>query len=156
MNRTKTILIRVAFVLLLIAIAAVMMVVGRGHTLYFDNKKVEYNGQTYEPYYRTVVYIKGEAVAKLKAKERGMTTNIGQDFGMAVGITREKGGEEEIVEVSMKLPYNMDGININLPAYLAGLPEEAYLSEFIIVPTDAEMEEETPGEGDEFLIDAEL
>ena len=36
----------------------------------------------------------------------------------------------------------MDGPVINLPAYLAGLPEEAYLSEFVPVASE-EPEEET-------------
>ena len=34
------------------------------------------------------------------------------------------------------LPYRRYGPIINLPAYLAGLPEEAYLSEFIPVITE--------------------
>ena len=75
--------------------------------------------------------MKGEKVAKLYNGERGMTTHIGQNFGMALGVTQEKGGEEKIVEITQKLPYNIDGVIINLPGYLAGLPEEAYLSEFV-------------------------
>ena len=43
----------------------------------------------------------------------------------------------------------MDGIIINLPAYLAGLGEDAYLSEFIPSP-DAEPVEEEPTADDEF------
>ena len=157
MKRSTRILAGAAFVVALLAIAGVMLVIGRGHTIYFDNKKLEYNGETYNAPYKVVVYIKGQSVAKLNARDRGMTTNIGQDFGFALGITREKGGAEEIMEVSMKLPYSMDGIILNLPGYLAGLPEEAYLSEFIIEPTEADLEEETPGgEGDDMMMDAEL
>ena len=157
MKNAKLLGFRIAFVVVLLAIAAVMLVIGRGHTVYFDNKTLEYNGQTYETPYKVVVYIKGEQVAKLYNRERGMTTNIGQNFGMALGITQEKGGDEQIMEVSLKLPYNMDGVIINLPGYLAGLPEEAYLSEFIAVPTDEELAEETPGgEEDDMLVDAEL
>ena len=40
------------------------------------------------------------------------------------------------VTYTIPLPYGMDGPIINLPAYLAGLPEEAYLSEFIPVITE--------------------
>ena len=158
MKSKKTLVIRVAFVAVLIAICAVMLVIGRGHTVYFDNKTLEYNGQTYEAPYRVVVYIKGEQVAKLYVRERGSQTHIGQNFGMALGVTREKGGEEEIIEVSQKLPYNMDGVIINLPGYLAGLPEEAYISEFIATPTAEELQEEAPAGGDDELLmsDAEL
>ena len=35
----------------------------------------------------------------------------------------------------------MDGIIINLPGYLAGLPEEAYLSEFVPAVTESPDEE---------------
>ncbi len=86
-----------------------------------------------------------------------MTTHIGQDFSMALGVTQENGGEEQILEVAQKLPYGMDGVIINLPGFLAGLPEEAYLSEFVAVPTAEELEEETPEDGgDELVIDAEF
>ena len=146
---------RVGFVLLLLIIAAVMLVIGRGHTVYFDNKTLDYNGQTYPAPYKVVVYIKGQQIAKLYARERGMQTTIGQDFGMALGITREKGGTEEIIECYQKLPYGMDGVIINLPGYLAGLPEEAYITEFIAAPPTED--EEPPAEGeDEMVIDAEL
>ncbi len=151
MKNKKQLFVRIAFVAVLIGICAVMMVIGRGHTVYFDNKTLEYNGQTYETPYKVVVYIKGEQVAKLYNRERGMTTHIGQDFSMALGITQEKGGEEEIIEVAQTLPYNMDGVIINLPGFLAGLPEEAYISEFIIVPSEEEMQEEAPMEGDELV-----
>ena len=156
MKNTKQLLVRAAFVAVLIAIGAVMMVIGRGHTVYFDNKTLEYNGASYAAPYKVVVYVKGEQIAKLYARERGMTTHVGQSFGMALGVTQEKGGDEQIIEVSQKLPYGMDGVIINIPGYLAGLPEEAYISEFIAVPTAEELQEETPAEGDELMIDAEF
>ena len=44
----------------------------------------------------------------------------------------------------------MDGIVINLPAYLEGLPQEAWMSEFVPIATESSVEdEEVPG-GDEF------
>ena len=47
----------------------------------------------------------------------------------------------------------MDGIAVNLPAYLAGLPEEAYLSEFQIaeeVPEESSEEAPVDDAIDEF------
>ena len=79
-----------------------------------------------------------------------MATTIGQNFAMTLKITQEKGGDEVIETYQLKLPYNMDGIVINLPAYLEGLPEEAWMSEFVPVATESSPEdEEVPG-GDEF------
>ena len=65
--------------------------------------------------------------------------------------SREKGGSEETVDVTVSLPRHMDGIAINLPAYLAGLPEEAYLSEFQVAPEV--VEEESESSSDEVPVD---
>ena len=141
--RGKTLLIRIAALAVCAALAAAMMVIGRGHTLYFDNKTIEdYQGQEYKAFERVVVTVKGEEVAKLGKRERGMATWIGQNFKMTLEITEKKGEEPRIEEIELTLPYNMDGIIINLPAYLAGLPEEAWLSEFIPAPEPEEPEED--------------
>lgn len=156
MKNTRRLLFRVGAVLLLVAIAACMMVIGRGHTVYIDNKTLEYEGQTYKAFYRAVVYVNGEKLSKLAARERGMTTNIGQDFTMTVGIVEEKGGEEVPHEITLKLPYNMDGIIVNIPGYMAGLPQDAWLTEFISTPSEAEMLEDAPSEEDNVLAGAEF
>jgi cytochrome c biogenesis protein ResB len=141
----RIILFRAGAILLLLIIAGIMMIIGRGHTVYIDNKSLEYNGQTYTTPYKVVVTVDGEQVAKLRDKERGMATCIGQKFTMDLEITQEKGGSEETQTVTVKLPYNMDGIAFNLPAYLAGLPEEVYLSEFKIeTPESEEPSDEAP------------
>ena len=44
--KKRTLFFRIGAIVILLAIAAVMMVIGRGHTVYFDNKKLEYNGET--------------------------------------------------------------------------------------------------------------
>ena len=156
MNKRR-LLFRIGAVAILIAIATCMMVIGRGHTVYVDNKTLEYNGETYKTPYRVNVYIGEERIAKLSARERGMTTNIGQNFKMTLGVIKEKGNDEEMVDVALKLPYNMDGIIINIPGYLAGLPQDAWLSEFISTPTEAEMQdEEIPTDEEDILAGAEF
>ena len=153
MKKKRTILFRVGAVLLLLIIAGFMMLIGRGHTVYIDNKSFDYNGQTYTTPNKVEVFVDGEQVAKLRDKERGMATCIGQKFNMTLEITQEKGGTEETVNVTLDLPYHMDGIAVNLPAYLAGLPEEAYLSEFQIaeeVPEESSEEAPVDGAIDEF------
>jgi hypothetical protein len=119
-----------------------MFIVGRGHTVYFDNKAIEFGGQTYTSPYKVVVNVDGEQAAKLYDKERGSAICIGQKFDMSLEVTKDKGGNEETTSITLQLPYNMDGIIINLPALLAGLPEEAYLSKFIATPSATETEEE--------------
>ncbi|MDO4273075.1 MAG: hypothetical protein Q4D16_05340 [Eubacteriales bacterium] len=146
MSKKKTILIRVLAVLVLLLIAAAMMVIGRGHTVYFDNVETEYEGKTYTTPYRIDVYVKEERAAKLKADERGMASWMGANFKMTVEITENKGDEPTTRELAVKLPQNMDGIILNMPALLADLPEEAYLSEF--VQTVVEEPEEEPVDTD--------
>lgn len=152
MKAKRIVLFRIGAVVLLLVIAGIMMVIGRGHTVYMDNKSLEYNGQTYTTPYKVVVYVDGEQVAKLRDKERGMATCIGQKITMTLEITQEKGGSEETRTVTIPVPYSMDGVAINLPGYLAGLPEEAYLSEFQIQVEETEAETEE-GVGDEIPVD---
>ena len=150
MKSKRRLLICLLSVAVLIVIAAAMMVIGRGHTIYADNRSVEYNGQTYETPYKVTVYVKNEQIAKLYDSERGMSTWIGQNFKMTLEVMEEKGGDEVLQTIQLNLPYSMDGIIVNIPAVLAGLPEEAWLTEFIPTPAKEEDEEEVPGEGDEF------
>lgn len=156
MKSKRTLFFRLGAIAILLIIGAVMMVIGRGHTVYFDNKKLELDGKTYDTPYKVVVYVNDEKVAKLYDKERGMATWIGQDFEMTLEITQEKGGDETTQTYQIKLPYNMDGIVINLPGFLAGLDQDAYITEFVPVATeetDTTGEEELPG--DEFGMDIE-
>ena len=152
MKSKKVLLFRLLFVLILVAVAAVMLVIGRGHTVYFDNVELDYQGTTYETPYKLVIYTGGEEVAKLYDGERGMATCIGQSLDLTLEITQEKGGEEEVVSVTVPLPYNMDGVVINLSAYLQDLPEEAYLSEFVPAVTETDDEEDVVITGDDMMM----
>ena len=152
-GKTRRLLFRLGTVAFLIGICVVMMIIGRGHTVYFDNKKLDYEGTTYECPYKIKVLVKDEQVANLKAKERGMATTIGQNFEMTLKITQEKGGDEVTETYAFKLPYRIDGIVVNLPGFLAGLPEDAWMSEFVPIATTSEAEEEEVPGGDEFEMD---
>lgn len=153
-NKTsnRRLIFQLAAVVVLIVIAYAMTIIGRGHTVYLDNKKLEYNGKTYDTPYKVVVFVDGEQVAKLYDRERGSATCIGQKFTVTLEITEKKGGSETTQTYTIPLPKNMDGIIINLPAYLAGLGEDAYLTEFIPSP-DAEIVEEDTPSGDDFGMD---
>lgn len=142
MKNKRAFLFRALTALVLIAIAGAMLIVGRGHTIYIDNKTIEYEGQTYKGPYKAVVTVDGEQVAKLYNKERGKASCIGQTFVMTLELTQEKDGPEMVQRATLRLPYNMDGIVINLPALLAGLPQDAYLSEFVSMVEEAPAEEE--------------
>lgn len=129
----RKLLIRLAVVVLCVALGATMMVIGRGHTIYFDNKKLEYNGQTYEPFHKVQVFVKGESAGKLQPRDRGSAIWLGQNFHMDLLITDED-GQEKFLGVDLKLPYSIDGIIINLPALLGGAGQDAWMDEFIPAP----------------------
>ena len=138
----RRLLFRLGTVAVLIAIAACMMVIGRGHTVYFDNKKLDYEGRTLDTYRRINVFVNGEQVAKLSAKDRGMATFTGQSFKFDIEVTKEKGDDPVNYSYAIKVPYGMDGIVLNLPGMIEGIPEEAYSAEFVPVATEPEPEEE--------------
>jgi len=134
---------RIGAIVLLIAIAACMMVIGRGHTMYFDNKKLEYEGQEYDTFRRLNVFVNGEQVAKLSAKDRGMATFTGQKLTFEVQAEKEKGDDPVSYTWTVKVPYGQDGTVLNLPGMIAGLPEEAYTQVFVpMVVEETEAEEE--------------
>ena len=147
----RKILFRAGTVILLLAVAATMLVIGRGHTVYFDNKNLEYGGEKYEAVRRINVSVNGEQVARLGKKERGMATCMGQSFAFDIEVIREKDGTPEYYSYQLKLPYGTDGIIVNLPGIMAGLPQEAWMSEFIPAPEPVdEADEDLPGEEDDF------
>ena len=141
-------------IVLLVAIAACMMVIGRGHTIYFDNKTLEYNGEKYETVRRVNVNVNGEQVAKLPKKERGMATCTGQKFSFNIEVIREKDGPSEFYDFTLDLPYGTDGIVVNLMGMINELPQEVWMSEFI--PTPAAEEEEEEIVTDEFDVSGDL
>lgn len=138
MKLGKSFFYRAGAILFLIIVAVLMLIIGRGHTIYFDNKTLEYEGKTYDAPYKIEVNVKNNKVSKLYAKERGSATIMGQNLKMELTITQTKGGSESVSKYKVKVPYGMDGIVINLPAYLAGLPQEAYLSEFVSLAVTSE------------------
>jgi hypothetical protein len=148
------ILFRAGAILILLIIAGVMMIVGRGHTIYFDNKTLEYNGESYSTIRRINVLVNGEQVAKLSKKERGMATCMGQSFSFDLEVIREKDAEPEPYHFDLSLPYGMDGIIVNLPGIMAGVPQEAWMSEFIPAPPTETEEDELPT--DEFDMGGEV
>ena len=144
MKSKRRILIRILTIAVVIAIAVCMCVIGRGHTVYFDNKDLTGpDGTEYKARYQIQVFVNDESVGKIKAGERTMVTTMGQDFSMVLHITPEKDAKKVGSAVSLKLPYNMDGIILNLPALLDGASEDVYQEEFIPAPvTETEEDEE--------------
>lgn len=142
-------IIRIAFVLVLVLVAMLMLRIGRGHTVYFDNRALDKDGQSVAAPYKITVYVNGEQISKLYDKERCMVTNIGDSLELTVEVMQQKGGSETTETYKLTLPHSIDSVIINLPAYMAGLPEEAYLEEFIPAPSADLDDEEVPNTEDD-------
>lgn len=149
MNNKRKWIFRGCTLLVVLLIAALMFIVGRGHTVYIDNKTLEYNGQTYEALQRSEVWVGGERLSKLSKRDRTMTTVIGNSFEMKLINTVNKGDEPVEITAKFSLPYGWDGVLVNIPGWLAGLPEEAWMTEFVIEPTTEEAEDEEVSTEDE-------
>ncbi len=155
MKNKRQLIFRAAAIAVILVIAVIMFIIGRGHTIYFDNVSADYEGKSYDAYYKVTVIKDGEKVAKLAEDERGMTDLMGQTLSMTLEITDEKGQEPHSHKVSMPIPYGIDGIVINVPELMAGLPSQAYMSEFVPIATQ---EEDTDEEvvTDEFVMESDI
>ena len=155
MNNKRQFIFRTAAIILILILAAIMFIIGRGHTIYFDNKSAEYEGKKYNAYYKVAVIKDKEKVAKLSDDERGMTDLMGQTLSMTLEITDEKGQDPHSHKVNMPIPYGIDGVVINIPELMAGLPQQAYMSEFVPMTTE---EEDTDEEvvTDEFVMSDDM
>lgn len=152
-EKVRSLLFKIGAVVILVAIAVTMLFVGRGHTVYFDNKAIEINGEKIKGPYKVEVFVNGERVAKLYDKERGKATWIGQNFKMTLEITQEKGGDPVTKGYEMSLPHDWDGIIINLPGLLNKAPYDVFMTQYVQEEVVEEDEGDTGEvETDEFAI----
>ena len=78
---------------------------------------------------------------------------MGQNYQMTLKIMQVKNGTEEERVVTVKLPLNADGVIVNIPGVLAGLPADAYLEEFVpvVVQEPADDTVNTGDTGDDLM-----
>ena len=150
-SKGQSIMMRIAAVLLLIGIAGLMFIIGRGHTILIENGPYTYEGKTYEAPYLIKVYEKGERIGKLNSKprpERAQSKCIGQGYEFMAEVINEQNGPGKNYDIKIKIPRSCDNVIINVPAYIAGMPEEVYLKEQIIEVAPEPESSATP-EGEE-------
>lgn len=129
MKNGKRILYIAIVAIVTIAICAVCLIVGRGHTVYLDNKTLEEHGVS--AYEKIVVTYKGEDVAKLQARERGVVAVMGQKADLHLSYTKKKNGAKEEMDVTIDIPYEMNNLVINLPALIEGKDKDVYIDIFV-------------------------
>ena len=141
MKNTKRLVYILALSLVLVGICVACFIIGRGHTIYIDNKTTE-DGK-YNAYECIVVYQGEDKIAELFKRERGVMTVTGQKVEMTLEIQKKKNSfDYDTVDIVVDIPYSIDNVVINIPAYLEGATEEEYLTEFIPLIQDTEEDEE--------------
>lgn len=139
----RALFFRVGVVVLLIIIAGIMMIIGRAHTVYFDNKVLEYQGKENPALYLITVDVKGNELQEIYKRERCEVSIMGQNVKAVLQVTDRKGQMEPRTEIiTFRIPYGMDAVVINVPAYLAGLPQDAWMQEFVSLVTSDNAPEE--------------
>ena len=149
MMKNKSLIYKILVIVVLVLICFAMIYIGRGHTLYFDNKSMELNGVNVDPPYRVKVFIKGKEVANLNDGDRGMGIWIGPKAQLDFEITKVKGGDKESASYSVPLPRAYDGVVINLVGLMNNALYDTYISEFVplATTTTSTEEEEIVGDG---------
>lgn len=145
--KNKSFIYKIILVLVLVATCFVMIYIGRGHTLYFDNKGYNLLGDDLPGAfkaapYRIKVFIKGKEVADLKDGDRGMAIWIGPKAHIELEVTKEKGVGPERIKYDLPLPRRYDGVVINLVGLLNVEPYDFYVSEFVPLASTTSTEEE--------------
>lgn len=135
MKVSKAFWYRLGSLALILIIAVLMFIVGRGHTLYVDNKTFETPAGTFEALYRTDVYVSesSDEMQQLSARERSAFKFMGQTATLNIEYRTVRNGEKKQAVYKLRVPYNLDGIVINVPALLAGQGPDIYMYEFVSV-----------------------
>ena len=79
---------------------------------------------------------------------------VGEEEGVELSFFQSN-HEGAIVDAIQAAYGAMDGIVINIPGFLAGLDQDAYISQFVPVATEETTTEDEELPGDEFGIDIE-
>lgn len=135
MKVSKAFWYRLGSLALILIIAVLMFIVGRGHTLYVDNKTFETPAGTFEALYRTDVYVSesSDEMQQLSARERSAFKFMGQTATLNIEYRTVRNGEKKQAVYKLRVPYGLDGIVINVPALLAGKGPDIYMYEFVSV-----------------------
>lgn len=136
----RRVLFTAGLVAILATISIICLIFGRGHTIYLDNKSIE--GTEYTSYASVDIIYKGEKVVNLEKAERGSITLTGQKLDVQLVAKKTNSAAAQTVDISIDLPYDLDGIVINIPAYLAGADVDTYMSEFVSTRVEEDTSED--------------
>ena len=141
-KNVRRILFASGLIAILVVISVVCFIIGRGHTVYLDNKSIE--GTNYTSYANVDIIYKGEKVVSLEKMERGQVALTGQKLDVQFVVKKTNSAAAKTIDATIELPYDLDGIVINIPAYIEGADVDTYMSEFVPVRVEEDVDEEVP------------
>jgi len=141
-------LFQLAAIVVMIALAVIMYIIGRQHTVLLDNKTIEHEGKSYPAFSIVEVEVNKEGKIELAARDRDKADVMGQRHKITVTYTDKFFEEHEVVK-KFKVPIGYDMVLISIPALVADLGQSIWLQQFI-PPTAAvaPVVEELPVEDD--------
>lgn len=134
MKKTRKILFSLGLIAILVGISILCLIIGRGHTVYLDNKTIG----DYKAYQYIEISYKGEDVAILGKEERTVVKVIGQKCTLDLVLTEKRNSMDEEKTITVELPYDMNDIVLNINSYLEGADEDTYITEFVSLMQPAE------------------
>ncbi len=141
---------RLGAIALLLIIAIIMLFIGRKHIVYVDNKTFESDGKSYSAMYKVVVSSRNNGNKKLYARERTELVMQGQSTTLHLTVTKTKAGAEESIDYKLHVPFSKDAVVINIPALLAGLSQDVWMTDFVSLATTSSSEANTVDLSDDF------
>ena len=122
--------VRLAVIVLVLLLAVFLYHYGKQHTVYIDNRTIEIDGQSYKALDWAEVSVDGGDSQEYSPRTRREATVLRQKHSIHVVYEDEDFNQFE-VEGEFSIPLNETRVVLSLPAFVAGLGEDKFITEFI-------------------------
>ena len=150
--------VRLAVIVLVILLAVFLYHFGKQHTVYIDNRTIEIDGVSYKALDWAEAYVDDGESQEYSPRTRREATVQRQKHSIHVLYEDEDFNQFEI-DAEFTIPLNETQVVLSLPALVAGLDDDKYITEFVPMAQQlglsvgggaATAAEETPTEEDMF------
>ena len=130
----RSLIQRTCVVLLLIALAAYLFYIGKGHVLLLDTRAITIDGKEYRSYASAAVSVDGrELNSSMGRAERAMVTVSGPRHTIVIV---DDADPDKRVEKTFTIPTFMDRVLVSIPAMLGDAPAQHWVAPFIPPPVE--------------------
>jgi hypothetical protein len=130
----RSLIQRTCVVFLLIALAAYLFYIGKGHTLLLDTNMITIDGKEFRSYASATVSVNGKELnASMGRAERAMVSVSGSKHTIVIA---DGADPDKKVKKTFTIPTFMDRVLVFIPAILGGAPAEHWIAPFTPQPTE--------------------